>query len=120
MEILAKGLDQFNEIHDHVEHAFEAAGVSIHNALWQIIINHAFELYVESTLYAVPVEGQFWLCRVERDEMGFYNLRVPFKKELGLPEVQAIQNYLNEKLFGQTVEQASKIIDSSMFHNQVK
>jgi transcriptional regulator of heat shock response len=113
IKVKAEGLESFNEIHDHVENSFDKIGTGIHNFLWQVIINRVFDNEAIKTLYPVSINGAFWLCLIVKDESGYYNQRIQFKKQLSLTEISKVQDYLNDKLFDQSPAQSILISESS-------
>lgn len=106
--------EEFHAAYDGVRDDFETnvfAG-SIHNFLWQIIINRINE-HIECTFHPVLTDGKLYLCRVVKDVDGFVNSMIAFKPETTDMAAHEICSFLNSKVFGQSPDESDAIVSSS-------
>lgn len=105
-------LESFNELFEHVQEHFKNEGYSIHNLLWQIIINRVNENQ-DLTFHFVYNDGNTYIVWVYRNEPGYQNTHVQFGDHLKIQKIREVVIYLNEKLYGHTMAESEEIVNSS-------
>lgn len=114
MKTTATTTDELNEIYNFVKETVVSDPFkgSLHNLLWQLIVNRVHEDKTQS-FYNVYHNGDYVLARVIENEAGFINTNICFKDNITQEKAREICRYMNEKCFGQSVEQSDAIISSS-------
>lgn len=105
-------LDNFYNIHNIVDKHFKKEMFTIHNFLWQIIVNRV-DSDKEMTLYNVIQGGTHFLVKVYENQSGYINTFVEFCEHITEKEANKICYWLNSQLFNQNSLDSDLIIMSS-------
>lgn len=107
-------VENFNRIFDKYEDKFgDKSLYSMHNFLWQIIINEKWNNAAITCFCAVFGEGGYEIGICERDKSGYNRMRVPFKTKNYDDAVQ-IARELSGDVYGHTYEEVNQMISSTM------
>lgn len=104
--------EELSEIYSLIKDSFKIGINSIHNLLWQMIVNMVNE-ESQMAFYNVYEDGRHVLAKVIKNESGYYNTLVEFADGLTDDEAFLICETLNEKVLGLSEHESQEIVDSS-------
>lgn len=104
--------EQVTEVYNQVEKDFKTGMMSIHNLLWQIIVNRVGEErnFAFSNVYA---DGKHFIVRVEAGESGYYNSHVEFADHLTYDSAYEVCEYLNKAVYGLSKDEMCVLVAQS-------